>query len=263
MTSQLQFPVTAEANLSLDAAVASKPFQDWLASVNTERFRIRSVHFQSIDMFGPKVGFIKFKADVVDGNSKFLPGIVFMRGGSVGILPVLSCGGKQYTVLTVQPRLATGRFDFEEIPAGMLDGSGNFGGVAAKELKEELQITITEAELIDLSTPAGHDRGFFVSPGATDETIRLFCFRKEVTAEELASINGRCTGVLDEGEQITLKIVPLDALWSNPDGKTIVALALFNRLFGGQPSKTADYNPMICSPDNPTCAELGHQCSAK
>jgi ADP-sugar diphosphatase len=46
-------------------------------------------------------------------------------------------GEKDKTILTLQPRLAVPDFAFPEIPAGMLDGSGNFAGVAAKEIEEE------------------------------------------------------------------------------------------------------------------------------
>jgi ADP-sugar diphosphatase len=218
-----------------DKAIASKPFQDWLASV-TDRFVVKGVKFQSVDMFGPRVGFIKFVADVTDTSGKFIPGIVFMRGGAVGMLPVLTCEGKKYTILTVQPRIATGRFDFAEIPAGMLDGSGNFGGVAAKELKEELDITIAQEDLIDLTAFAGMAGGFFVSPGGTEETLRLFAYEQEVTQEELASYEGKCTGLIEEGEQITLKIAELDTLWKVDDGKTVVAWTLYQQYVA---SKTA------------------------
>lgn len=218
--------ITAETQ---EKAIASKPFQDWLESVG-ERFVVKGVKFQSVDMFGPRVGFIKFVADITDTNGKFIPGIVFMRGGAVGMLPVLNCNGKKYTILTVQPRIATGRFDFEEIPAGMLDGSGNFGGVAAKELKEELDMTVSQDDLIDLTAFAGIAGGFFVSPGGTEETLRLFAFEKDVTEEELASYEGKCTGLIEEGEQITLKIVELDSLWHIDDGKTIVAYTLYEKL---------------------------------
>ncbi len=221
---------TAEAGIALDTAVQSKQFQNWLAQVDTNKFQIRSVHFQSVDMFGPtKVGFIKFKADVVDKAGKFIPGIVFMRGGSVGILAVLNCQGKKYSVMTVQPRVPTGRFDFLEIPAGMLDGSGNFAGVAAKELEEELGIKIAEKDLTDLSGLAGCNQGVYLSPGASDETLRFFSFTRDVTEEEMASMNGRCTGLISEGEQVTLKIVHLDDLLTVAAAKTIVAYALYQK----------------------------------
>jgi ADP-sugar diphosphatase len=222
-------PVTSEAGIDVDAVISSAQFKDWLASMDRSRFTIKSVHIQSVDKFGPKIGFIKFKADLADSRGKFLPGIIFMRGNSVGILPVFTCKGRSYAVLTVQPRAATGRFDFVEIPAGMLDGSGNFGGTAAKELDEELGLKITEAELTDLSGLAGLNTGFYPSPGGCDEAIRLFTFTREVSEDEMAAMNGKCTGLLSEGEQITLKIVPIDELWSIPDGKTIAAIALYQR----------------------------------
>lgn len=236
-TTKVQIPYTAEAGIDIATVTASRAFTDWLASVDDQKFTVRGVHIQSVDMFGPKVGFIKFKADLVDGKGKFIPGIVFMRGGSVGILTVLNSGGKKYSLMTVQPRIATGRFDFAEIPAGMLDGSGNFAGVAAKELDEEAEIKIASSEMIDLSAVGGHTTGVFVSPGGTDETIRLFLYEKDVTADELAKLNGKCTGVQGEGEQITLKIMPLDEIWKIADAKTCVAYLLYQKYLESKGSK--------------------------
>lgn len=228
-TSQHEVTYTAEAGISVETVKASAQFQLWLTKIQSEgRFLLCGVHIQSVDMFKGKVGFVKFVTDVLDASTKQrIPGIVFMRGGSVGILPVFKCKGKSYAVLTVQPRVPAGSFAFEEIPAGMLDGSGKFAGVAAAEMRQELGIELNETELIDLSALAGHTQGIFVSPGGTDETIRLFAYVKEVTEEELASMSGRCTGLAEEGEHITLKIVPLESLWSIADAKTIAAYALY------------------------------------
>ncbi len=107
-------------------------------------------------MFGPRVGFLMFKADVVDSENRMAARRrVHARWLRLAILPVLICNDVQYTVMTVQPRLPTGQFDFVEIPAGMLDGSGNFIGVAAKELEEELKLKVAANELIDMSQMAG------------------------------------------------------------------------------------------------------------
>lgn len=235
---QKNFPVTAESGIDIAAITASKQFTDWLASMDEQKFVVKSLHIQSVDMFGPKIGFIKFKADVTDKNGKFVPGIVFMRGGSVAILCVLTCEGKEYTLLTVQPRVPTGSFAFTEVPAGMLDGSGNFAGVAAKELDEEAGIKITAAELIDLGAANGYPNGVFLSPGGSDETIRIFLYRKTVTAEELADLNGRCTGLATESEQITLKAAPLADLLKCPDAKTITAYALYTAYVAAQAAAT-------------------------
>ncbi|MCA9817514.1 MAG: NUDIX domain-containing protein [Cyanobacteriota/Melainabacteria group bacterium] len=226
-------PVTAESGIDIKTALAAKPFTDWLASVDTSRFTVSSIHFQSMDMFGPRVGFVKFKCDVTDSQGKFLPGIIFARGGAVAVIALLECEGEHHAVVTVQPRLATGDFEFVEVCAGMLDGSGNFAGVAAKELKEELGIELDEDDLTDLSTLAGYPDGVYLSPGACEETIRFFAFCKSVSREELDDINGRLTGALDENEQITVKLVKVDDLVAVPDAKTIVAHSLLVR-FGDQ-----------------------------
>ena len=62
--------------------------------------------------FGTRVGFVKIKADctLIDGVTKHenrLPGICFLRGGSVAILVALVCedeGNKVYSLLVEQPR---------------------------------------------------------------------------------------------------------------------------------------------------------------
>ncbi len=76
-----------------------------------------------------------------------VPGIVFMRGGAVSILPILQCDGQRHVLLCRQPRLPVGLAQFPEIPAGMLDGSGKFSGVAAKELEEETGIVIRDDQV--------------------------------------------------------------------------------------------------------------------
>lgn len=40
-------------------------------------------------------------------------------------------------ILTLQPRLPVPSYNFPELPAGMLDSSGDFAGAASKEIQEE------------------------------------------------------------------------------------------------------------------------------
>ncbi len=223
-------PVTAEPGIDLALATNCAQFQEWLASVDRQRFNITSINIQSLDCWRGKVGFVKFECQVFDAKTnKKLPGIVFARGGAVAILVVFVCEGEEYVVLTVQPRIASGSFALREVCAGTLEGSGDFGGTAVRELKEELELEVKKEELIDLSAMAGFARGAYPSPGACDETIRIFLLRREVTRAELDSMSGRLTGAADEGEQITLQIAKLDELIAIPDLKTIAAYALYQR----------------------------------
>ncbi len=137
----VQFPKEF-AELS-DKVFEMKAFKDWQRALDSD-FIVKSILIQSVDMFGPRVGFIKFKAQVSDNEGSTVPSIVFMRGASVAVLFVLRCeeNGEQYTILTVQARFPTGKYHFADIPAGMMDGNGDFTGVAAKEMKEETGIEV-------------------------------------------------------------------------------------------------------------------------
>ena len=193
-----------------------KAFSDWCTNLDKD-FKLKSLTIQSVDMFGPRVGFIKFKADITDTSGTNIPSIVFMRGGAVGMMILIVCeeDQKQYTVLTVQPRVPVGKYNFPELPAGMLDDSGDFAGVAAKELKEETGIIVSTKDLVDLTEMAfGPDcAGVYPSAGGCDEFLRLFLFRTVMSKTEIDELQGKCTGILEEGERIKLKIISINELW--------------------------------------------------
>lgn len=232
-------PIDADPHLSpavLEKAVASVPFQEWASTIDKE-LTVSSLKIQSVDMFGERVGFVKFVAAAAF-HGKPVPGIVFMRGGAVAVLVVLRCEGKEWAVCTRQPRLPIGASAFLEIPAGMLDGSGHFSGVAAKEMKEETGIEITDDKLVDMTgivygSGAGTSgtRGMYPSVGGCDEFIRLLYYSADVEPSFLKELQGKATGCITEDEQITLDLIPLDELWMRtPDAKTLCALFLHDKL---------------------------------
>lgn len=228
-----QVKISAEPSININIAIQSTQFTDWLVEVEKDgKLDLHEVHFQSMDMFGPRIGFLKWKCTIYLDNI-CLPGIVFARGGSVAVLPVLECEGEEYTILCVQPRVALGKHNIIEFPAGMLDGENNFAGICAKELKEEADIDIEPDELIDMGLLAwGADvKGMTSQCGASDEFIRQFMFRRTVTSEELEEMNGKHTGELEAGETITLKICKLSDVWRiSPDSKTMCLLHLYYML---------------------------------
>ena len=175
-------------------------------------------------MFGPRIGFLKFQ---VFGtfNGKPVPGIVFSRGNSVCILPVLTCNNQKYVICCLQPRMASGKIKCE-LPAGMMDGDGNFIGVASKEMKEETGIEIKEHELRDLSNTL-----LYPSIGGCDEGIRFMLYKKDVTSEFLSELNGKITGNFEEGEVIKLKLIKYENLHLECDDmKAMTAMLLSERL---------------------------------
>jgi ADP-sugar diphosphatase len=205
------------ASLTADQALTftqkNAAFQRWLQRIdftlNSRTDTVHSVEVLEIYPFGPVEngkGFVMANAKVTrqlkDGKTIELPGAAFLRGDAVAILPILIDEAdytKRYVLTTVQPRVPTGEATCEEIPAGMMDDSQSFVGTAAKELKEETGIEIKESELQELGSVS-------LSPGGCDEVIELFYVEKRMSADAIAALQGKCTGVIQEGESIKLRI---------------------------------------------------------
>ena len=228
-------PVTASCQCHLEDILANPNFSNWVNNFD-EGLLVKNIDIQNVDYFGNgRIGFIKLKSLVYKASNpevRHVPGIVFMRGPSVAILIVLTCNGKKYTILTRQPRVPISSSCFTEIPAGVFDGDA-FGGVAAKELKEEVGITINASELVDMTKEVYGSQfpGMYPSPGGCDEYIKLFLYEKEVSEAELDSFKDKATGLMEEGEYICLKVIELDQLIKETsDAKALCALTLYNYL---------------------------------
>ncbi|KAG0301924.1 hypothetical protein BGZ98_007945 [Dissophora globulifera] len=255
--------VAASDKINLQLVSEFKPLQDWAKNLAKEEaathatsndrtedlsssdkkstipVRVNKVEIRNVDYFGSRIGFVNLAVDaeLVESGKK-PPGFVFMRGGAVAVLLIVRSKSplgevSEHVVLTKQPRLAIPCFEFPEIPAGMLDGSGDFVGKCAEELQEECGITLENDKLIDMTELAyGSDwSGMYPSAGGCDEFIRLFVSRQDMEWNELQALQGRLGGLRDHGESITVSLVNLkDAYKAAPDAKLLSALALFHAL---------------------------------
>ncbi|RMZ78688.1 hypothetical protein DV738_g3708, partial [Chaetothyriales sp. CBS 135597] len=204
------------------------PFAGTLVQQSTASppsYRLHSITIQAVDFFPPtpatapkpRIGFLKLQADIAknDASRESLPGAVFMRGGSVAVLVILTPAPA-----SEEPRIATGSLAFVELPAGMIDAEdGSFTGAAAREIREEtgLEIRQDDDELLDLTN---------------DEFIPILAVRKTLSRSEIERLRGKKTGLREEGEKITLKLVKLKDLWKvgARDAKTVAAWALWQGL---------------------------------
>lgn len=185
-------------------------------------------------------------AEIKNKDDESLPGSVFLRGPSVGMLVVLQPDdvdkGSQkdkWVILTVQPRIPAGTLRIVELPAGMVD-DGTFSGSAAKEIKEELGLEIPEKELVNLSELAvpKEENGeklpqaMFPSAGGSDEYVPIFLHEKRVKRGTLKEWTGKLTGLREHGEKITLKLCRLEDLWKvgGRDSKALAACAMYEGL---------------------------------
>ncbi|KAK1758676.1 hypothetical protein QBC47DRAFT_375453 [Echria macrotheca] len=264
---EFKVPITLPEGLSQDQLLSFHPFNSWLQTLQASLalqstnpshpfhqspYLLRSITIQAYDLFGPRrIGFLKLQSKITTDKNEWLPGAVFLRGPSVAMLVMLIPDDvdtinddERYVLLTVQPRVAAGSLEFVELPAGMVDEAGNFSGTAANEIKEELGLDIPSSELTclsDLVSPEKEEvlirdgnlpRGVFPSPGACDEYIPIYAHERRVPRAQLGEWTGRLTGLRDEGEKITLKLVPMREVWREAarDGKTLAALALWDGL---------------------------------
>lgn len=258
-------PVVLTENISQEQLLSYPAFKIWQKTVlqslsrqlepdhefNDSPYALRSIKVQSVDWFGSgekkRLGFVKFQAQITNNNGEYLPGAVFMRGGSVAMLLVLQPDDvlendelEKYVLLTVQPRIAAGSLSFAEIPAGMLDDAGSFSGGAAKEIEEETGLVVKNDELLDMTALAlqgddnleGLQNGVYTTPGACDEFVPIFLYQKRIPRAELEHFRGKLTGLRNGGEKITLKVVKLENLWREGarDAKTLSSWALYQGL---------------------------------
>ncbi|KAK0730323.1 hypothetical protein B0H67DRAFT_475264 [Lasiosphaeris hirsuta] len=225
----------------------------------SDPYCLRSITVQAHDMFGLRLGFLKLTAEISNSANEKLPGAVFLRGPSVAMLVMLipadapNDTDERYVLLTVQPRIAAGSLAFVELPAGMVDDAGTFAGAAAKEMQEELGLEIPAGQLKCLSDLANDvpepgsgnveseggktqdgnlPRGVYPSPGGCDEFIPIFMHERRVPRAQMGEWTGRLTGLREQGERITLKLVPMRDLWREGarDAKCLAALALWEGL---------------------------------
>ena len=199
-------PEIAEADRPI--ILESRIYKDWLEA-SQKKFVVTKVHFSSVDFLrkGRQPLFIKLAATATLPDGRPVHGIVLVRGNAVGVLVVLRCEGKKYLLLVRQPRFAISEQASLEIPAGILDWTGDYRKVAK-----------------------GKSDGFAASCGLLDERIRLYAIERDVTPEQLKAMDGRDQEYTEEIEWIKTVVLPYEeAAREFIDGKNFIALFLYER----------------------------------
>ncbi|KAL1212036.1 Nudix hydrolase 14 [Cardamine amara subsp. amara] len=219
-------------------AIDSSFFRNWLRNLESETgiladgsMTLKQVLIQGVDMFGKRIGFLKFKADIFDNETgQKVPGIVFARGPAVAVLILLESDGETYAVLTEQVRVPTGKIVLE-LPAGMLDDDkGDFVGTAVREVEEEIGIKLKKEDMVDLTAFLDPSTGhrIFPSPGGCDEEMSVFLYRKQVEQGIIRQLLGKETGLREHGEFIKVQVVPYRELWRRTaDAKVLMSIGLY------------------------------------
>jgi len=217
-------------------AVKSILFSRWVKSLDLS-FTIQAIEIQSIDTVirsgKEEVLFLKLKAKIADKEGRSLPGIVFLRGASVGIFIILRTVKNEYVVMIESCLPAIGKVSYPQLPAGMMDKETDAMKVAMKETKEETGLDPIHGKMTDLAKSFYGPKwsGIYPSPGACDEMIHLFLYEQNVSERKIKELQGLKTGLSEEHEHLTLKIVKLNQLCeSTPDVKAHSAYLMYTQL---------------------------------
>jgi 8-oxo-dGTP pyrophosphatase MutT (NUDIX family) len=266
-------PVQLPEGLTREQLLNFRPFKDWNTTLkdslrsqkysshpfHSSPYTVRYINVQAFDKFvingKEKLLFVKLFALVENKDGEDIPGVVFLRGGSVAVLMILKPAdnvNERYVVMTEQSRVAAGSLTFMEIPAGMLDDEYNFAGAAAREIEEEVGLKIKASELIDMTKHViqrphkqeNLQHAMYPSPGACDEFISLFLWEKEIERARIEELKGKLTGERAEQEKITVRLLKYESLleYGARDGKTLAAWSLYEYL-----QRTRDVNKLLAN----------------
>ncbi|QMW02563.1 NUDIX hydrolase [Spirosoma foliorum] len=140
---------------------------------------------------------LEVDADTPEGDK--IPPALFLKGHAASMLVCLidKDTREKFVVLVKQRRIADGSQTFEH-PAGMVDASDDPGDVAAREIGEEIGLTVTADELTKLNP-----RVWYPSTGTSDEGMHFFYIEKEMSRDEIMAFHLKNMGSEAEHERIT------------------------------------------------------------
>lgn len=201
----------------------AKIFTRWKENL-LKNFDVQEIIIHNFFKFGSRVGFIIVEAKAKHEN-KPVPGIAFLRGDSVSIMPVFSVEGRKelYTAIVTEARIPIASNAHSGLPAGMIDGE-TFHSAAIRELEEEVgeEINISTHDLINLGK-------FPLSAGGCDEYMTLMAFEYTLSEKTFNLLNGRQRGCAGEHENIHVTLIPLENIPNiqNIDARSILSLFLY------------------------------------
>jgi len=224
--------ITVSPGVDIVEVLETPAFRQWKETLSKEvQLEVSKIHIEAVDKCGSNI-LVKLRADCTYASKLKIPGIVFVRGAVVAALVVLKRQDRSFALLLRQPRLPVSDSSFPEIPGGIVEGAEQFPDAVVRILKEQTGMRVSTGELIDMTGHANNEYpGVYPTSGGVYEINRLFLYRKVVTAEECAKIDGARIIGDETGMEYAIQLVPLEQLWRcSPDAKALVAFYLHSKL---------------------------------
>lgn len=197
------------AGVTAEEFQESRLFKDWLGQFSLD-WKILSVAVHRALYFNEAYRMAFATVEAVDPDGHKQTTVIFLRGATVDILPILEApDGSEYVPLIEQYRVPAGQ-KVRSTPAGMVD-NGDVRMTVLLELFQELGIDIEWDEVHCANTDiGGSEAPWLVSPGGTDEVVTFYHVRAKLDLATIQLLHGTLTGAAHENERIKLHIVPLD-----------------------------------------------------
>lgn len=146
---------------------------------------------------------LEVDADTPEGDK--IPPALFLKGHAACMLVCLidKETHQKFVVLVKQRRIVDGSQTYEH-PAGMVDASDAPDEVAARELEEEIGLTVKASELTKLNPRVWHP-----STGTSDEGMHFFYIEKEMSRADIMAFHLKNMGNQAEFERITSVVATL------------------------------------------------------
>ncbi len=178
----------------------SPKFRFWKSQMEANGMKINEVNdFYIRRRHNGEVLFAMLEVDADTPEGDKIPPALFLKGQAVSMMVCLidKDTRQKFVVLVKQRRIADGSQTYEH-PAGMVDASDLPDEVAARELEEEIGLTVTAAELTKLNSQVWHP-----STGTSDEGMHFFYIEKEMSRDDIMSFHLKNMGNQAEFERIT------------------------------------------------------------
>ena len=204
----------------------SQRFWRWFDNTYSSRsIKIRRIEEKWSWWRNKELIFALFYITYLDEEKKERSSVVFYRSDAIAVFLVLKdrYTKKKHVALVEQIRVPAGQ-QLLEIPAGSVEREDDFLQTAVREIKEEVTLEITSQDLKFMGQ-------YFLSPGACNEKIILYYCELEFTGQEIESLQGRLAGLKEEGENIRVRLFPLEVFegLGIRDAKTMLAYGLYLR----------------------------------
>ena len=181
-------------------------FRYWKSQAEANGLKINSItDFYIRRRHNGEVLFAMLEVDADTPEGDKIPPALFLKGHAASMLVCLidKDTREKFVVLVKQRRIADGSQTYEH-PAGMIDASDAADEVAAREIGEEIGLTVTVDELTKLNAHA-----WFPSTGTSDEGMHFFYIEKEMSREDIMAFHLKNMGNQSEHERITSVVATL------------------------------------------------------